>query len=80
MTNSLLGLETIRPVVSAVMYLKGWPRQKLMPSSLGVDDYVPYAAPVGTVVDSCWLEWKGDWEGDCKFYDHFEWPLKTDLT
>ncbi|KAK4500458.1 hypothetical protein PRZ48_008647 [Zasmidium cellare] len=64
MTNSLLGLESIRPIFSAMLYLKGWPRQKLMPSSLGVDDYVPFAAPEGTEIDEAWREWKGQWDHD----------------
>lgn len=67
MTNSLLGLESIRPIFSAILYLKDWPRQKLMPSSLGVDDYVPYAAPQGTNIDGAWKDWKGQWDHDCKF-------------
>lgn len=66
MTNSLLGLESIRPIFSAILYLKGWPRQKLMPSSLGVDDYVPYAATEGTGVDEGWRDWEGKWENECK--------------
>ena len=64
MTNSQEGLEAIRALVNAVMYLKKWPRQVMMPSNLGIDASMPCSAPRTATVDSQWKEWLGDWSRD----------------
>ncbi|KAK4548889.1 hypothetical protein LTR36_008662 [Oleoguttula mirabilis] len=61
LTNSVLGFEAVRKIVSVVFYLKGWPRFRSLACGYGDDDYVPYAAPEGTAVDGGWREWIGDW-------------------
>lgn len=62
MTDSVLGFDAIRKIVSAVFYLKGWPRFRSLACNYGKDAYVPYAAPAGTVVDQSWQAWAGKWE------------------
>ncbi len=64
MTNSSEGIVAIRAILNAVMYLKLWPRQQLMPSSLGLDDTPPCAAPDTASLDSQWQEWVGKWARD----------------
>lgn len=61
MTNASEGLQVIRGLVNAVMYLKGWPRQKFMPSNLGIDASLPWAAPLMMPADSSWKDWRGTW-------------------
>ncbi|KAK5169060.1 uncharacterized protein LTR77_006369 [Saxophila tyrrhenica] len=65
MVNSVLGHDVaIKKIVSAIYYLKGWERFKMLPSGYGKDDYAPYAAPEGTPVDEAWKDWVGDWGSD----------------
>ncbi|KAM0713480.1 hypothetical protein Q7P37_010442 [Cladosporium fusiforme] len=61
MTNSIEGLGAIQALINAIMYMKRWPRQKIMLSNLAIDSAVPCHAPEGTVVDPQWVEWCGDW-------------------
>ena len=61
MTNAFEGLQPIRDLINAVMYLKRWPRQLIMPSNLGIDAALPRAAPAKTLIDSSWADWRGTW-------------------
>ncbi len=71
MVNSWLGHDVaIKQIVSAVYYLQGWGRFKMLPSGFGKDDYVPYAAPEGTHVDEAWKDWIGQWGADWQMVDH----------
>jgi hypothetical protein len=47
MTNSALGFESIQKLLSAVFYLKGWPRLGSLPGGFGREDFVPYPLPSG---------------------------------
>jgi CubicO group peptidase (beta-lactamase class C family) len=64
MTNSHDGLEAIRALINAVMYVKQWPRQEIMPSNLGIDASTPCAAPKSIMIDPQWEKWIGDWSRD----------------
>ena len=69
MTTSAKGWEVNRKLVSAVFYLKGWPRWKTLPSYFGRDDLVPYAASNGTAIDDDWKQWIGQWQGEWDLVD-----------
>lgn len=55
MTDSFEGLGAIRALVKAIMFLKLWPRQLIMPSNLGIDGSLPCLTVVGTE----WKTWLG---------------------
>ncbi|EMC95735.1 hypothetical protein BAUCODRAFT_501946 [Baudoinia panamericana UAMH 10762] len=67
MTSSSYGLDVIKPILSALLYVKGWPRVVSLPGHFMEDDFVPYPAVEGTPVEHGWQEWVGCW-GD-------EWRL-----
>ncbi|KAK5138433.1 hypothetical protein LTR08_000019 [Meristemomyces frigidus] len=70
MSNSVLGFDAIRKIVSAVFYLKNWPRFRSLPSHFGKEDYVPYAAPEGAVLVDTWRDWCGQWSGGWQLEDN----------
>ncbi|KAK5117171.1 hypothetical protein LTR85_008939 [Meristemomyces frigidus] len=69
MTNSSNGDAAYQKMISAVFYMKGWPRFRSLAGHYGRDDYVPYAAPGGTVVDDGWQGWLGVWKGGWQLVD-----------
>lgn len=70
MTNSQEGLErAIRQMISATFFQKGWERINARLPYGGESDFVPYAAPAGTDVDSAWKNWKGKWDSDWELLD-----------
>jgi len=69
MANGVDGfIACVRKVVSALYYLKQWPRGVRLPMGFGKLDFVPYAAPAKEL-NGVWKEWIGKWEGDWRFTD-----------
>ena len=67
MTNSWEGFQTVQKVVSAVWYLRDWPRFGSLSKGFSKDDIVPY--PTAHEVDGeGWKAWVGKW-GDWRLLD-----------
>jgi CubicO group peptidase (beta-lactamase class C family) len=67
MTNSIRGIHAMRPLLSAVMHMKRWPRQDTLPSSFGMDSSTPCPAPETVEIDPQWRSWKGEWQFGCLY-------------
>ena len=69
MVNShFFHMDSIRRIVSAIFYLKGWEKYGSLPL-FGKDTFAPYGAPKGTEIDDLWKKWIGRWEDGWEVVD-----------
>lgn len=71
MANSWVGHErAIKQIVSAIFFLKSWPRFNDLPSHFGKDEYVPYSIKGARMAnEEGWREWIGRWGTEWQLLD-----------
>jgi hypothetical protein len=82
MTNSRLGLRTIRKLVLAIFYLQGKYMPPTLPMLGSTESVIPYDLPNGVAWEIDWKAWLGSWADNWKIeeIDGKPWLAYTGTT